>query len=179
MKIKELNPSQIVTLNDFPVHHEQCLKIYFRIFESGHGKIVPPCPVIHKSTGIPLIKGSGRRIEKYNQTLTNFLKRNTQSAYFLLDGSHRTTAATLCNKKIPVLVFESDKDIITAKKLVQTGELFNLTTGNTIEDIITILQQHFLKTLIFETVAEKTKRMIQEKVLPKYLIDSYSKRKFL
>lgn len=174
MEIKELSPSQIVTLNDFPVHNEQCLKIYFRIFERGHGRIVPPCPVIHKSTGIPLIKGSGRRIEKYNQTLTNFLKRNTQAEYFLLDGSHRTTAATLCYKKIPVLVFESNKDIITAKKLVETGELFSLTTGNTIEDVITILQQHFLKTLIFETVTEKTERMVQEKVLQKYMIDYYN-----
>lgn len=175
MKIKYLKPNQIITLNDFPVHNEQCLKIYFRIFQRGYSRIVPPCPVIHKSIGAPFIEGSGRKIELYNQTLTHFLEQNPQAEYFLLDGSHRTTAATLCHKKIPVLVFESDEDIIKAKKLVEQGELFSLTTGNTIKDAITILRRHFLKTLLFETVAEKTKRMVQNKAVPQYMIDSYSK----
>jgi len=175
MKVNELNSNQIVTLNDFPVHHEQCLKIYFRIFQKGHGVIVPPCPVINKSIGVPFIHHKGKKIKQYNQALTHFLETHPQVEYFLLDGSHRTTAATLCYKKIPVLIFESDIDITQAEKLVARGELFSLTTGKTIKEIIKVLQQHFLKTLKFETVAEKTERMVKKRILPKYMIDMYSK----
>ena len=33
MKQQLLRPDQIITLADFPVHHAQCLKIYFKIFQ--------------------------------------------------------------------------------------------------------------------------------------------------
>jgi len=119
---KALYSNQIITLNDFPVYNEQILKIYFRIFEMGQGKIVPPCPVIHKSTGIPLVERKGEKAEKYNKLLLKFLEQHPKAEYFLLDGTHKTTAATLCRRHIPVVVFRSDKDIKDAKKLVERGE---------------------------------------------------------
>ena len=47
MKIINLNPNQIITLNDYPIRNEQILKLYFRMAQ-GENKLVPPCPVIHK-----------------------------------------------------------------------------------------------------------------------------------
>ena len=93
MERKKLNPNQIVTLNDYPVYNEQILKIYFRIFQKGQSKIMPPCPVIHKSIGVPIIKGRGAKIRKYNNLLIEFLEQHPQAEYFLLDGTHKTTAA--------------------------------------------------------------------------------------
>ncbi len=176
IKIKEVTPDQIITLNDFPVHSPQCLKIYFRIFQTRQHKIVPPCPVLNKSTGIPFVEGKGIKIEKYNTALSNFLKQHSKAEYFLLDGTHRTTAATLSHSKIPVMIFETNKDIKNAKKLVELGRLFSLTTGDSIEKVIKILEAHFFKTGIFQTVAEKTKRMVKEKAIPKYMIDFYNKK---
>lgn len=176
IKIKKLNPNQIITLNDFPVHNLQCLKIYFRIFQTRQNKIVPPCPVIPKSKARIFIEGQGKKIEKYNAALSNFFKQHPEAEYFLLDGTHRTTAATLTCQKIPTMIFESDKDIKNAKKLVEIGELFSLTTGDSIKKAIEILKAHFLKTAIFQTVAEKTLKMAKERAVPKYMINFYNKK---
>jgi hypothetical protein len=39
MKIKEHNPEQIITLNDYPVHNELILEIYYHIYKESCGKI--------------------------------------------------------------------------------------------------------------------------------------------
>lgn len=177
MKKKVLRSEQIITLNDYPVRNMQILKIYFRIFQKGQGKIVPPCPVIHKSIGIPLIKGEGIKIKKYNALLMRFLEQNPQAEYFLLDGTHKTTAATLSRNKIPVMVFRRDKDIRDAKKLVKSGEIISLTTGDTIKEVLEILKKHFLKTMIFQTVADKTRKMVKNRDVPEYMVITYSKKR--
>jgi len=173
MEKRLLRPEQIVTLNSYPVHNLQILKIYFRIFQKEQGKIMPPCPVLHKSTGIPLIKGKG----KYNSLLNNFLKSHPKAEYFLLDGTHKTTAAALTHSLIPVIVFRNNEDIKEAKKLVGKGEIFSLTVGSTIKENLEDLRKHFFKTMIFQTVAEKTEKMVKTKILPRYMIDVYVKNK--
>jgi hypothetical protein len=173
MEKRLLRPEQIVTLNSYPVHNLQILKIYFRIFQKEQGKIMPPCPVLHKSTGIPLIKGKG----KYNSLLNNFLKSHPKAEYFLLDGTHKTTAAALTHSLIPVIVFRNNEDIKEAKKLVGKGEIFSLTVGSTIRENLEDLRKHFFKTMIFQTVAEKTEKMVKTQILPKYMIDVYVKNK--
>ena len=177
MELKKLHPDQIVTLNSYPVHNEQILKIYFRIFQKGQSKIIPPCPVVHKSIGTPWIKGTENKVKKYNGLLTKFLKQHPKAEYFLLDGTHKTTAAALTRNRMPVMIFQSDKDIKEAKMLVEKGELFSLTTGNTIKESVEELKEHFFKTMIFQTVAEKTEKMVKNKILPKYMIDVYVKNK--
>lgn len=175
MDKKKLKPDQIITLNDYPIRNEQILKIYFRLFLKGQDKIVPPVPVIHKSTGIPLMKGKGRKVKKYNNLLSEYLDKNPKVEYFLLDGTHKTTVATLSHKLIPVMIFKSNKDIKEAKNLVKKGELISLTTGNSIKEILKILRNHFFKTMTFQTVADKTKKLVQNRKLPKYMIDYYNK----
>ncbi|MBI4145314.1 hypothetical protein HY493_03855 [Candidatus Woesearchaeota archaeon] len=177
MKEIHLSADQIITLSDYPPHHEQCLKIYFRIFQNGRGRIVPPVPVIHISTGIPFTKAHGKRAEKYNGLLTAFLESHPRAQYFLLDGTHRTTAAALTHNKVPVLLFKVDKDIKEARKLVEQGELFSLTAGgNSIKEAIKTLEKHFLKAMSFQTVIEKTERMVSEKVLPPYMTNFYNQK---
>src|SRR3989338_5334284 len=169
MKIKILNPNQIITLNDYPIHNEQILKLYFRMFHKGKRSIVPPCPVISKD----LLS------HNFNNKLKNlfmiFEIKNPQAKYFLLDGSHKTTAATLSNKKIPVMIFKSDKDVQSAKRLVDEGEIISLTTGATMRQAINILKRHFNKTKSFQTVEEKTNKMVVKKKLPPYMIKAYKK----
>src|SRR3989338_117039 len=53
MQSKKLAPNQIITLNDFPLHNEHFLKIFFRIYQKRCGKIIPPIPVIPKDLVVP------------------------------------------------------------------------------------------------------------------------------
>jgi hypothetical protein len=167
MKIKELNPNQVITLNDYPIHNEHILKIFFKIFNDGYGKIIPPCPVIHKSFVIPIFD------KKLKEKFKKFEKSNSQAEYFLLDGSHKTTAATITNNKIKGLIFQDNKDIKEAKRLADIGELFNFTLPKTIQENVKILNSHFLRKKGFQTVEEKTKRMIKEKIIPSYMRIGY------
>lgn len=179
MQIKQLHPDQIVTLNDYPVHNLQILKLYHRIFWKGQGKIVPPFPAIHKSQVKLIRSGKIKKDIQFNALLIRFFVKHPKAEYFLVDGTHKTTAAALCGKKITAMIFKTSADIKTARKLVEKGEIISLTTGgtNSLAKAIDTLRQHFFKQMHFETVAEKTARMVKNKVIPQYMIDIYTKKR--
>ena len=169
MRQTKLSPNQIVTLNDFPLHDEHVLKIFFRVYQKKCGKIIPPVPVIHKDIVIPHLN------ERLEQIFIDFYKRNPEAVYFMLDGSHRTTAATLAKSKIKVIILKNEQDIKKSRKLAETGELFHFYLRNTIKDIIKLLITHFTKKPYFQTVEQKTAKIIKEKTTPQYMIDYYKK----
>ena len=167
MKLTPLHPNQIVTLNDFPVHNEHILKIFFKITKDGYSNIIPPCPVVHKSLILPFFD------KKLSFLFKTFEKTHPKAEFFLLDGSHKTTALSLTGNKIKVMIFENNKDIEEAKKLIDAGELFSLTFDDTIEINAKELGKHFKKKSGFQTVEEKTEKMVKAKVIPNYMIKYY------
>lgn len=177
MKNTLLNPKQIITLRDYPVYNEQILKIYFRIFQKGQGKILPACPVIHKSTAIPFVNGKDFKSKRYNTLLEKYLKKNPKTEYFLLDGSHKTTAATLARKKIPVLLIEKDNDLSAGRELIRTGELFGwYMIEKSVKAAVKELAKHHFGTKKFWTVEDKVKKMVKNKDIPEYMILYYRRK---
>ena len=171
MEIKNLNSNQIITLNDFPVYSEQNLKRYLETYKKGSWETVALCPVIPRDIVIPYLDRNLTR--KYKE----FKKQHPESEYFLLDGTHRTTAATLTNSLIRAIIFRKDSDIIKARKLTKTGKiLYNPIMDKNIEENCEILNKHFTKKSYFQTVKEKTERMIGNKKIPKYM-ETYFKSK--
>lgn len=176
MKKKLLSPDQIITLRDYPVHNAHILVIFFRIFSKGQGKILPPCPVIDKSSGIPYVRGKDAKSKKYNTMLEKFLADNPRAEYFLLDGSHKTSAAALARKKIPVIVIEKDKDLAVIRKRQEQGEFFGFNEPpKTIKAAVRELADHFIGTNKFWTVKDKIDKMVKEKIVPSYMIKYYRK----
>ena len=170
MRIIELSAKEIITLNDFPVHNEHILKIYFLVYQKNCGDILSPCPVMHKNL---VLKHFSLKLKKI---LEPFFVENLKAKYFLLDGSHRTTAACLTKNKINAMVIKSEKDIREAKSLAQSGEHLQCLLDATIKKIIADLIKHFEKKSYFETVEQKTRRMVAEKVIPKYMILNYKRK---
>jgi len=178
MKYKLLRPDQIITLRDYPLYNQHILRIYFRIFSKNQGIILPPCPVIHKSLGIPIINGKDTKSKKHNALLNGFLDKNPNAEYFLLDGSHKTTAATLSKKMIPVVIIEQDKDFKEAKKLIKTGEFFGwYSVEKSIKDAIDELAKHHVGTERFLTVEDKSKLLVKNKDVPDYIISFFKNNK--
>lgn len=174
MKHRLLHPSQIITLRDYPLHNEQILKIYFRVFMKNRGGILPPSPVIHKSLGVPYLCGKDSKSKRYNKLLKEFLEEHPSTEYFLIDGSHKTTAATLAHKRVPALIIERDQDFKEAKKLIETGELFGwYSVENSIKEAIEVLAKHHFGTKEFLTIEDKTKRMVENKDVPEYMISFF------
>ena len=75
------------------------------------------------------------------------------------------------------MIFRNNKDILEAKKMVKTGDLFSLTVDDTIKDNAIELKNHFNKEKYFQTIAEKTELMVKKKVIPQYMINYYNKHK--
>ncbi|MDD4995472.1 MAG: hypothetical protein PHW53_03360 [Patescibacteria group bacterium] len=171
MQTKRLTADEIITLNDFPVHNGQILKIFFIIFRKKCSKIIPPCPIMDVSLVLPFFSA------KLKNLFLKFRIKNPQAKYFLLDGSHKTTAAALTGSRIPVMILKNNKDIQEAKQMVKIGDLFSLTVANTMKNNAIELKNHFNKKKYFQTVNEKTQIMVKKKVIPRYMIDYYKKHK--
>jgi hypothetical protein len=142
----------------------------------NQGNILPPCPVIHKSLGIPYIDGSDLKSAQYNKLLRTFLEKNPRAEYFLIDGSHKTTAATLSHKLIPAVVIEHDEDFKEAKKLIRSGEFFGwYSIENSIKEAVEVLAKHHFGAKEFLTAEDKAEKMVKNNDIPKYMISYFKK----
>src|SRR3989344_3809612 len=156
MKTIELAPNQIITLNDYPVHSDSVLTEYFA--KCKLGEEVPFVPVIRKN--IVRKYFDDKLLEEFDK----FERQNHAAEYFMLDGSHRTTALTLAGRKITAIIYQNDGDITEARKLVAAGHILESETLNhSLEDNCKILHKHFKEKPYFMTVKQKTNKMIQEK----------------
>ena len=173
MKIKNITPSEIITTKDFPVHNEHILKIYFKICKHGNKEILPPIPVIPLSSGLPLFSGKTKKEKEYNKRIKNYLKQNKRVKYLMCDGSHKTTALTLTNNKIHAVILKTNSDMVELRQLIKTGEIFSMSTEKTIKEELKGKANHLKNAKFFETIKEKTDRMVKEKVIPQFMIDYY------
>ncbi len=159
MKTLELNPNQIITLNDYPVHSDSVLSEYYKKCKLGED--VPFVPVIRKDIVRKYL--DSRLLEEFER----FEHQNSVVEYFMLDGSHRTTALTLAGCKISAIVYETDSDIEEAKKLVATGQILqNDTLEHSLEENCKILNRNFREKPYFMTVKQKSEKMKREKKIP-------------
>ena len=167
MKLKKLCPSQIITTRDFQVYSNDVLEKYFEIYRSGKGQELPPVPLIHKNLVMPHFENEIWKI------LMVCLEKNPQAEYFLLNGSHRTTSATLTHHSIEGVLLRTEEDISQANQIRYMGEKYWHDLHPTIIKNIKDLADHFRGTLLFQTVQEKTNRMVEEKVIAQLLINNY------
>lgn len=166
MKTIELTSSQIITLNDYPVHSDSVLSEYFT--KCKLGEKVPFVPVIRKDIVRKYFD------DKLLKEFERFERQNQVAEYFMLDGSHRTTALTLAGCKIKAIIYETDSDIEEARKLVATGKILESRTLNhSLEENCEILNKHFKEKPYFMTVEQKTEKMVREKKLPQDMTNSY------
>jgi hypothetical protein len=169
MKTTELNPNQIITLNDYPVYSKKDLRDYFKKCQLK--KELPLVPVMRKNIVRKHLDS------KLIRKLEKFEEKNPDAKYFMLDGTHRTTALTLAGCQITVIVYDKDEDIIEAKKLVAKGKIVeNATLRYSLIENCKILNKHFNLKPYFMTVEQKTKKMVKERIIPKYMIDTYQKK---
>ncbi len=175
MEIKNLRASEIITTKDFPVHNEHILKIYFKICKHGNNEILPPTPVIPLSVGLPLLAGKTKTEKEYNKKIKDYVKKDKKIKYIMCDGSHKTTALALTHNQIHSVILKTDSDMEEVRELVKTGDVFSMNTGKTIKAELREKAEHLKDAEFFETVEDKTKRMVEMKVIPKFMIDYYRK----
>ncbi len=172
MKTLNLYPNQIITLNDFPIYSMPDLEKYYKI--SKFKLNLPFVPVIKKDI-----------VKKYfDNKLLDILKQfeqdNPEAKYFMLDGSHRTTALTLTKSMINVVIYEIDEDISEAKGMIDTGQILDSgTLYYNLKKNCEILSKHFNVRSYFMTVEQKTLKLIEEKEIPQHMKDVNTQYPFI
>lgn len=101
--------------------------------------------------------------------------KNSNAQYFLLDGSHKTTAANLTKNDCNVMVIENEKDIKEAIQMERIGEIFQYNLDSNIDGIINDLIEHLISKNFFQTVETKTNLLVNKKLIPEYMIDYFKK----
>lgn len=167
MKFVDIKPTEAITTRDFPVHSAEVLRQYFEIYRNGEGDELPPVPLIDIDHFFP-------HLDQQEKTLLEgFLRQNPEVRYFLLNGSHRTTSATLTRNIIRGMVLETIEDIREAGKIKFNGKPYEHRLLDTIEANIKDMVAHFRGTERFESIQQKTDRMVEKKKVPTYMIDQY------
>jgi len=169
MKSVEIQPAEVITTRDFPVHSMEVLAKYFDMYRNGSENSLPPVPLMNINFFLPYFS------EPELTLLLEFLSQNPDVSYFLLNGSHRTTAANLTRKFIRGMVLVAVEDIQIAREIKSNGKPYQHRLQDTIEENIRDLISHFRGTNIFQTVQQKTDKMVKQRVIPKYMIDYYNK----
>ncbi|MBU1017489.1 hypothetical protein KKA33_00490 [Patescibacteria group bacterium] len=167
MKFKELSPTQVITTRDFPVHSAEVLERYFEIYRNGNGDELPPVPLIHRNLVTSHFEGTDSAL------LQEYLRQNPRVEYFLLNGSHRTTSANLTGHVIKGMLLGAKEDIQMASQIRFKGEIYEHGLHDTIIGNVIDLVEHFSGTDRFQTVQQKTDRMVNKRVIPGYMIKHY------
>ena len=136
MKKRILQPEQIIVPGEYEIGNESILKIYFRVFDKGHGKNLPPAIVTTVGSFERLqdrLEEGYKRWEKKEQEIVAQRRDDykmlfeilKQHPYILIDGNHKTAAATLTKKPIFALELQRDKDFEEIERMIERGEIFD------------------------------------------------------
>jgi hypothetical protein len=168
MKELLLSPDQTISSGYEMLHDIEMLQAYFLMCQSGIADRLPPVPVMHRDLFAPHFNPALQAKFKV------FSEANPHAEYFLLDGSHRTTAACLSHKECPAVLMADDNDVREMKKLVAHGRVFKY-TSDSIENNRGAMLRHFTEMPNFQTTAQKTAKMSKGNVIPAYMVECFER----
>ncbi len=187
MKKIVVPPERILIPAEYRLGNESILNAYFRIFDKNQGDILPPAIVVNsKYGGDHDCYGTQNSLDFYTQTSLAFINRgkfqeimsvyeNQADTYYLLDGNHRTAAATLTHKPINALELKSDADLVRIRKMVEKGELFSFDRNeDSLMELTRNYECHVCQSLEqFMTVQERLHTLTSNGDLPHYMTKRY------
>lgn len=179
MEKRILQPEQIIVPGEYEVGNEAILKIYYRVFEAGQGSILPPAIVAHHGIASmePLKRwftSSARHIDDYQDKVREFTARG--AGYFLLEGNHRSIAATLTRQGIPVLELQPGDDMGQLRRMVETGEMFDFQLDEETAELCAGECARYLTSKGFEnmmTLRDRVDKLTSNGHLPGYMVEKY------
>jgi len=166
MRNVSLEPQQLIAMVDYPpLHSPEALRMYYEKHKAGEE--VEPVIVVPIEVAMHYFSERKNRYEAYQDALNMFLSGHPAARYFMLGGKHRSAAATIVGIKIPCLVVENDADVSNIHELMINGKLTGVpSVGDTFDDTLRELEEHYFEHKRFWTMDEKTEAMIQNNDIP-------------
>lgn len=164
-----IRPSQMIGMVDYPpLHSPEALRTYYAKFSSGQS--VEPTAVIPVTIALSYFANL-TRFRTYKLLLEDFLAKHPDARYFMLGGKHRSTAAFLAGKMVPVIVVSNDNDVSSFLELRSKGKITGTSdVDSNLERTLASLEEHFFGNPKFWTMEEKAQAMIANGDIPLELI---------
>lgn len=212
MRRISLPSEKILVPGEYELGNESILQIYFRVFCKGNGGDLPPI-IVARSDIVSTLerqtrlndelrlniewgrfaknRGSIWAEDTVNEAIQNrplnyqtFEKKIAEAPYYLIDGNHRSAAATLTHRPIQSLELQGDDDFEEIRRMIETGELFGFSREEeSLRGLVLGFEQHILGDWSgggvgldnFKTVKERVDLLVSAGELPQYMIDYYKK----
>ncbi len=209
MKEIELQPNQIIVPGEYKLGNESILKIYFRVFDSGQGHILPPVIVARSDLISP--KDRKKRLEEVIKHLEGWCKRVSfdnpfakekttekirevkecyrrfeekiaEAEYYLIDGNHKTAASTLTHSPIYALELQTSKDLAEVRRMAKQGELFDFKRPEkSLRKLVLAFEKYILGDKLHEDHIEHLRTVKEriDKLTSSRALPLYMRRRYL
>lgn len=195
MRKIELSPKQILVTTDL-IRDNRILEIYWKIVSKGHFDTLPP-PIVAR----PSQSHRGLAVSPFAHpsSFDDFYKEidSLGNVFYLMDGNHRTLVASLCNlEDISVLELQGDEDFIELGRMKKNGHYPNLldfkqratnsmsthydefSNLSDLSRVVAHFEYHlFLREGELVNLRKKTDLLVENGLLPKYMVDGYNRGK--
>lgn len=181
-----LKSDQVLVPGRAEVGNFDVLRIYFRVFETGQGNILPPVLVVDSKYNGHVINVNDHEWDRRNSPDSRFYyerklaERMSQLEMhgvniYLLDGDHRAMAACLTGNDIRALKLESDHDLSEIRRRSREGEFFGFPRREeTLSEIVRAFESHVcMRSDELVSVKDRVKKLVREKKLPRYMIKEF------
>ncbi len=198
MKRRIIQPDRVLVIGEYELGNPEILKIYYRVFERGHGEDLPPMIVASPGTEeergkrllaeLVRIRATDPRslvyaydgstyttkkgaIEKTEEAYRRLEEKIREIDFYLIDGNHRSAAATLANQQLVCFELETDRDLEDTRKMVSTGQLFGFPHEHTsLKDLVVEAERWSLRNIDdLRTVKERVDQLAVDGFFPGYM----------
>ena len=162
-----IKPEEIIApgINEFK--SPDAVYYMWREYVIGNPVIIPKAVVMHQAV---------TRIYMHHiPELEEFLEKNPDAKYFLLDGTHRGIAATLVNRDISAYRIMNTDDLGMVEYHRMNGNLPPGTEiqGNSLQEICLNIKRHFEQETRILTLRELTADLVAKRMVPEYMRSHY------
>lgn len=189
MEKRVLQPEQIIVPGEYELWNESILKIYFRIFDRGHGEDLPPVIVarndlISSKNRQTRLEEAIRNVEEWKKGVSHYQKESGDKKiaeikeaykrfneiiatipYYLIDGNHKSASATLTHSPIYSLELQSSKDVAEVRRMVKRGELFDFKRSETsLRGLVLSFEKYLLGSSMGNDIHIKDCRTVKERI---------------
>ena len=124
-----------------------------------------------------------QHVPEWQEAYSEYSKLINESRFYLLDGNHKSAAATLTRNPIYALELQSDEDIAKIRKMIERGELFDFKRRETsLKNLVISFEEYALgeesqlspnDVEQIRTVQQRIDELTSNGDLPQYMKERY------
>ena len=127
-------------------------------------------------------EGLIKRFKELKDAYAKLGQMSKKAPFYLVDGNHKTAAATLTHHRVSALELERDEDLTDIRIMVQRGELFDFKRKEkSLKDLVSAFEEYVVGITYkalghiedVTTVEKRVDKLVAQWKVPNYMIQRY------